>query len=57
MVKFSKTAIEKMNFKKIISDKNELKKTIPIYAAEKNKKLNFLLSLFMSFNYMIWGDA
>ena len=40
-----------------IYNKNELKKTIPIYAAEKNKKLNFLLSLFMSFNYMVWGDA
>ena len=26
-------------------------------SAEKVKKLNFLLSLLTSFNYMIWGDA
>ena len=40
-----------------IYNKDELIKSVPIYAAEKVKKLNFLLSLFMSFNYMIWGDA
>jgi|TARA_B110000881_G_scaffold183271_1_gene170410 D-alanyl-D-alanine carboxypeptidase (penicillin-binding protein 5/6) len=37
--------------------KNDLVKTVPIYAAEKVKKINFLLSLLTSFNYMIWGDA
>ena len=40
-----------------IYQKDELIKSIPVYAAEKNKKINFLLSLFTSFNYMIWGDA
>ena len=40
-----------------IYNKDELVKSIPVYAAEKVKKLNFLLSLFISFNYMIWGDA
>ena len=40
-----------------IYKKDDLIETIPVYAAEKVKKLNFLLSLFTSFNYMIWGDA
>ena len=40
-----------------IYNKNELVETIPVYAVEKIKKLNFLLSLFTSFNYMVWGDA
>jgi D-alanyl-D-alanine carboxypeptidase (penicillin-binding protein 5/6) len=37
--------------------KGELIKSVPIYAAENAKKINFLLSLLTSFNYMIWGDA
>ena len=40
-----------------IYNKDELLKSVPIYAAEKSKKINFLLSLFTTFNYMIWGDA
>ena len=40
-----------------IYNRDELIKTVPVYAAEKVKKLNFLLSLLTSFNYMIWGDA
>jgi len=40
-----------------IYNKDDLIKTVPIYAAERIKKLNFLLSLLTSFNYMIWGDA
>ena len=40
-----------------IYDKDELIKSVPIYAAEEAKKINFLLSLLTSFNYMIWGDA
>ena len=40
-----------------IYNKNELVKSVPVYAAEKVKKLNFLLSLFTTFNYLIWGDA
>ena len=37
--------------------KEDLMKSIPVYAVEKVKKVNFLLSLLTSFNYMIWGDA
>ena len=37
--------------------KEDLLKTIPVYATKKVKKINFLLSLLTSFNYMIWGDA
>jgi len=40
-----------------IYKKDELVKSIPVYAAERVKKLYFLSSLFTSFNYMIWGDA
>jgi D-alanyl-D-alanine carboxypeptidase (penicillin-binding protein 5/6) len=40
-----------------IYKKDKLVKSIPVYASEKVSKLNFLLSLFTSFNYMIWGDA
>ena len=40
-----------------IYNKKELIKTVPVYAAEKVKKINFLLSILTSFNYMIWGDA
>jgi D-alanyl-D-alanine carboxypeptidase (penicillin-binding protein 5/6) len=40
-----------------IYNKDELVNSIPVYAAEKVKKINFLLSLLTSFNYMIWGDA
>tara|TARA_Y100000590_G_scaffold199494_2_gene226562 strand:- start:2746 stop:3924 length:1179 start_codon:yes stop_codon:yes gene_type:complete len=32
-------------------------KTVPIYSSEKIKKVNFIKSLFLSFNYMIWGDV
>ena len=31
--------------------------TIPVFASEDVKKVNFFKSLFMSFNYMIWGDV
>ena len=40
-----------------IYNKDDLLKSIPIFSAEKVKKINFLLSLLTSFNYMIWGDA
>ena len=36
---------------------NEEVKKFPIYASESVKKVNFFKSLFLSFNYMIWGDA
>ena len=40
-----------------IYNKDELLKTVPIYSSEDVKKVNFLVSLLTSFNYMIWGDA
>ena len=40
-----------------IYDKEKLLKSVPIYAAKEVKKINFLLSLLTSFNYMIWGDV
>ena len=41
----------------IISESEDDSKTVPIYANENVKKVNFFTSLFMSFNYMIWGDV
>jgi len=40
-----------------IYNKDELLKSIPVYSFENVKKINFLLSLLTSFNYMIWGDV
>jgi len=40
-----------------IYDKDDLVQIIPLYAAEKVKRVNFLLSLLTSLNYMIWGNA
>ncbi len=37
--------------------KDELIKSVPVYSSEKIKKVNFLVSLFTSLNYMIWGDV
>ena len=37
--------------------KDNLIKKIPIYAAENINKVNVFKSLFMSLNYLIWGDA
>ena len=36
---------------------NEESKKFPIYSSKSVKKVNFFKSLFLSFNYMIWGDA
>ena len=40
-----------------IYKKNKLIRSENVYALEKVKKINFLLILLSSFNYMIWGDA
>ena len=40
-----------------ISIKDELIKTLPLYAAENLKKVNFFKSLLASINYLIWGDV
>ena len=41
----------------IIKKKDENIKTLPLYAAEELKKVNFFKSLMMSLNYLIWGDV
>ena len=41
----------------IIKMSNEEDRIVPIFAHEDVKKVNFFKSLFMSFNYMIWGDV
>ena len=37
--------------------KDELIKKVPVYAREKVDKVNVFKSLFMSLNYLIWGDV
>ena len=37
--------------------KDELVKNVPVYASEKVDKVNVFKSLFMSLNYLIWGDV
>tara|TARA_Y100001958_G_C21228925_1_gene554460 strand:- start:576 stop:1724 length:1149 start_codon:yes stop_codon:yes gene_type:complete len=41
----------------VISKKNEIIKTLPLYASEDIKKVNFFKSLLSSINYLIWGDV
>ncbi len=41
----------------IIKKKNEPLKTLPLYASEDLKKVNFFKSLLTSINYLIWGDV
>ncbi len=41
----------------IVLNKDELIKTLPLYASEKISKVNFFKSLITSINYLIWGDV
>ena len=41
----------------IITNKDEIIKTLPLYASEDLKKVNFFKSLVTSINYLIWGDV
>ncbi len=41
----------------IVSNKDKVIKTLPIFSAEKISKVNFFQSLFTSINYLIWGDV
>ena len=41
----------------IVSSKEEIIKTLPLYAFEDVKKVNFFKSLITSINYLIWGDV
>ena len=43
--------------KLVISRKDEIIKTLPLYASEDLKKVNFFKSLLTSLNYLIWGDV
>ena len=40
-----------------IYKKDELIRSIPVYSSEELKKVNFLKSLFLSLNYLVWGDV
>ena len=41
----------------VISSKEKTIKTLPLYASEDLKKVNFFKSLVTSINYLIWGDV
>ena len=41
----------------LVSKKDKIIKSIPLYAAENLKKVNFFKSLLTSLNYLIWGDV
>ena len=69
--KFNPTTIKKPNWLKvkapiskgekiadiIVKNKDQLIKTLPLYAQEDLKKVNFFKSLVTSINYLIWGDV
>ena len=38
-------------------NKDEIIKTVPLFASEDLKKVNFFKSLVTSINYLIWGDV
>ena len=41
----------------VVSSKDNVIKTLPLYASEKIPKVNFFKSLLTSLNYLIWGDV
>tara|TARA_B100000586_G_C20115265_1_gene432768 strand:+ start:1826 stop:3004 length:1179 start_codon:yes stop_codon:yes gene_type:complete len=41
----------------LIIEAGDEEKSIPVYSNEAVKKVNFIKSLFLSFNHMIWGDV
>ena len=41
----------------IVKNKDQLIKTLPLYAQDDLKKVNFFKSLVTSINYLIWGDV
>ena len=41
----------------VIKKKDEILKTLPLYASKNVKKVNFFRSLVTSLNYLIWGDV
>ena len=41
----------------VVFKKDKKIKTLPLYASEDLKKVNFFKSLITSLNYLIWGDV
>ena len=41
----------------VITNKEKMIKSLPLYASEDLKKVNFFKSLVTSINYLIWGDV
>ena len=41
----------------VVLNKDEVIKTLPLYASEKISKVNFFKSLITSLNYLVWGDV
>ena len=41
----------------VVLNKDQVVKSLPLYASEKISKVNFFKSLITSLNYLIWGDA
>tara|TARA_B100002052_G_scaffold282415_1_gene292383 strand:- start:24 stop:1172 length:1149 start_codon:yes stop_codon:yes gene_type:complete len=41
----------------IVKNKDEIIKTLPLFAQDDLKKVNFFKSLITSINYLIWGDV
>ena len=41
----------------VIKNKEEIIKTLPLYATDDLKKVNFFKSLITSINFLIWGDV
>mgnify|MGYP002820267250 FL=1 len=41
----------------VVKKKDEIIKTIPLFASDDLKKVNFFKSLITSLNYLIWGDV
>ena len=41
----------------VITSKDQVIKTLPLFATEDLKKVNFFKSLVTSINYLIWGDV
>ena len=41
----------------VVFNKDEIIKTLPLYASERIPKVNFFKSLMTSLNYLIWGDV
>ena len=41
----------------VVTKGDQVLKTLPLYASENLKKVNFFKSLLSSINYLIWGDV